>query len=38
MGLFGPVIVEPRGTGWRQVRLGYQEEYTLMLNDSSQFG
>ncbi|MCL6598863.1 MAG: multicopper oxidase domain-containing protein [Alicyclobacillus macrosporangiidus] len=38
MGAFGPFIVEPKGTGWQQVHPGYQEEYTLMLNDSSQFG
>ncbi|MCL6593343.1 MAG: multicopper oxidase domain-containing protein, partial [Alicyclobacillus sp.] len=38
MGAFGPFIVEPQGTGWQQVHPGYQEEYTLMLNDSSQFG
>ncbi|MED1202225.1 multicopper oxidase domain-containing protein [Heyndrickxia acidicola] len=38
MGLFGPFIVEPKGTGWKQVHPGYQDEYTLMVNDSSQFG
>ncbi|MFC7395557.1 multicopper oxidase domain-containing protein [Scopulibacillus cellulosilyticus] len=38
MGLFGPFIVEPKGTGWKQVHPGYQDEYTLMVNDSPQFG
>jgi FtsP/CotA-like multicopper oxidase with cupredoxin domain len=38
MGLWGPFIVEPAGTAWQQVHPGYQEEYTLMLNDSAQFG
>ncbi|MCL6637622.1 MAG: multicopper oxidase domain-containing protein [Alicyclobacillus sp.] len=38
MGAFGPFIVEPKGTAWQQVHPGYQEEYTLVLNDSSQFG
>jgi manganese oxidase len=38
MGLFGPFLVEPAGTPWRGVQAGYQEEYTLVLNDSSQFG
>lgn len=38
MGLWGPFIVEPKGTGWRQVHPGYQDEYTLIVNDSPQFG
>ncbi|WAH37296.1 multicopper oxidase domain-containing protein [Alicyclobacillus dauci] len=38
MGLFGPFIVEPKGTGWQQVHPGYQDEYTLMVNDSPEFG
>lgn len=38
MGLWGPVIVEPKGTAWHHVRPGYNEEYTLMINDSGQFG
>jgi manganese oxidase len=38
MGLFGPFIVEPKGTGWQQVHPGYQDEYTIVLNDSSEFG
>jgi manganese oxidase len=38
MGLFGPFIVEPKGTDWQQVHPGYQDEYTLVVNDSSQFG
>lgn len=38
MGLFGPFIVEPKGTGWNQVHPGYQDEYTLIVNDSPQFG
>ncbi|GMA50605.1 hypothetical protein GCM10025857_19620 [Alicyclobacillus contaminans] len=38
MGLFGPFIVEPKGTGWTQVHPGYQDEYTLVVNDSPQFG
>ncbi|WP_051344383.1 multicopper oxidase domain-containing protein [Alicyclobacillus herbarius] len=38
MGLFGPFIVEPKGTGWKQVHPGYQREYTLVVNDSPQFG
>ncbi len=38
MGLFGAFIVEPKGTGWKQVHPGYQDEYTLIVNDSPQFG
>ncbi|GGJ13174.1 hypothetical protein GCM10010885_23100 [Alicyclobacillus cellulosilyticus] len=38
MGLWGPVIVEPKGTPWRHVRPGYDEEYTLMIDDSGQLG
>lgn len=38
MGLFGPFIVEPKGTAWQQVHPGYNDEFTLMLNDSSEFG
>ncbi|WP_067922395.1 MULTISPECIES: multicopper oxidase domain-containing protein [Alicyclobacillus] len=38
MGLFGPFIVEPKGTAWKQVHPGYQREYTLVVNDSPQFG
>lgn len=38
MGLFGPFIVEPKGTAWKQTHPGYQDEFSLMLNDSSEFG
>jgi manganese oxidase len=38
LGLFGPFIVEPKGTGSNQTHPGYQREYTLVLNDSPQFG
>ncbi|MCM3024561.1 multicopper oxidase domain-containing protein [Heyndrickxia ginsengihumi] len=38
MGLFGAFIVEPKGTGWKQVHPGYQKEYTVLVNDSPQFG
>jgi FtsP/CotA-like multicopper oxidase with cupredoxin domain len=38
MGMFGPFIVEPKGTGWKQTHPGYQDEFTLVLNDSPQFG
>ncbi|MCL6442334.1 MAG: multicopper oxidase domain-containing protein [Alicyclobacillus sp.] len=38
LGLWGPFIVEPKGTGWRETHPGYQREYTLVLNDSPQFG
>ncbi len=38
MGLFGPFIVEPKGTTWKSVHAGYQDEYTLFVNDSPQFG
>ncbi|WEG14822.1 multicopper oxidase domain-containing protein [Pullulanibacillus sp. KACC 23026] len=38
MGLFGSFIVEPKGTGWEQVHPGYQDEYTVVVNDSPQFG
>lgn len=38
MGLFGPIIVEPKGTGWQQIHPGYQDEYTVFVNASPQFG
>jgi manganese oxidase len=38
MGLWGPVIVEPKGTAWNHVRPGYNEEYTEVINDSGQLG
>ncbi|MCL6445084.1 MAG: multicopper oxidase domain-containing protein [Alicyclobacillus sp.] len=38
MGLWGPLIVEPKGTAWHHVRPGYHEEYTVVIDDSEQLG
>jgi FtsP/CotA-like multicopper oxidase with cupredoxin domain len=38
MGLFGPFIVEPAGTPDNGPPPGYRDEFTLVLNDSPQFG